>query len=117
MVEDVKEETFPFPEKLLSLPIVELRADVKDNQMIKGDQGKVHYRIVKERVLSGSEIIIYSLSTSGPERKRKKFVKQIIDILGKPFNTEQQFPDDPNFYTFWEAKKVEKRFGMDLIRS
>ncbi|PJE67811.1 hypothetical protein COU95_00200 [Candidatus Shapirobacteria bacterium CG10_big_fil_rev_8_21_14_0_10_40_9] len=97
------------PEKLLSLPIVELRADVKDNQIIEGDQGKFHYEITKVRVLQRSEIIIYSLSTSGPKRKRKKFVEQIIDILGKPFNTEQQFPDDPNFYTFWEAKKVEKR--------
>lgn len=102
------------PEKLLSLPIVGLRDEVKADQMVERDEGKVHYRIVKERVLSGSEIIIYSLSTSGPERKRKKFVKQIIDILGKPFNTEQQFPDDPNFYTYWEAKKVEERLRKNF---
>lgn len=89
-------------ERILHLPTIKLGTTVEDDQKIEGNQENVHYRIVKERVLPGSEIIIYSLSTStsGPERKRKKFVKQIINILGKPFNTEQQFPDDPNFYTF-----------------
>lgn len=98
------------PEKLSSLPIVELRAEIKNSQMIKGDEGNVHYEITKVRVLPRSKIIIYSLSTSGPEEERREFVKQIIEILGEPFNTEQEFADMPDYYfTFWEANEVEQR--------
>lgn len=100
------------PEKLLSLPIVELRDGVMKDQMIEGDQGKVHYEITKVRVLPRSKIVIYSLSTSGPQKERREFVKQIKEILGKPFNDEQQFSDQPGFYfAFWEADKVEEKLA------
>jgi len=104
------------PEKLLSLPIVELRAEIKNSQMIKGDEGNVHYEITKVRVLPRSKIIIYSLSTSGPEEERREFVKQIIETLGEPFNTEQEFADIPDYYfNFWEANKVEQRLETRKI--
>lgn len=100
-------------EKLFSLPVVERGADVEENKMIKGEVGKIHYKMIKERVFPQSEIIICSLSTLGPKEERQEFVRQIIEILGEPFNTDQQFPDDPNFYTFWEAKKVEERLKTE----
>lgn len=96
-------------ENLLSLPTVELRGRVMGDQMIEGNEGEIHYEITKVKVLRGSKIIIYSLSTSGPEKERQEFVRQMIEILGEPFNTEQKFADDPNSYTFWEADKVEER--------
>lgn len=98
-----------FLEKLLSLPILPLRVDAKDNQKIEGDEGEVHYTIIKEEVLPRSEIIIYSLCTLGPKKERKRFLEEIKEILGQPLNTEQQFPEDPGFYTFWEASKVKER--------
>lgn len=96
------------PEKLLSLPIIPLRADAKDNQKIEGDEGEVHYTIIKEEVLPRSGIINYSLCTSGPEDERKRFLEEIIEILGEPFNTEDQLL--PNrYFTFWKADEVEER--------
>jgi len=103
-----EQEQDSFLEKLLSLPILPLRADAKENQKIEGDEGEVHYTIIKEEVFPKSGIIIYSLCASGPEKERKRFLEEIIEILGEPFNTEDQLLPG-RYFTFWKADKVEER--------
>jgi len=98
-----------FLEKLLSLPTLPLRAGVEENQKIKGKKGEVEYTIIKEEVFPKSGTINYSLYTLGPKDERKRFLKEIIEILGEPFNIEHQFPEDTGFYTFWKADEVEER--------
>lgn len=93
------------------LPIIEAGRVAKDNEIIEGNQGNVHYKMTKEIIPFLENLTLYSLSTSGPIAERMAFIQALTEHLGQPW----AMMDSPNLpgiilFAFWEADQVDKRF-------
>ncbi|MDP3955202.1 MAG: hypothetical protein Q8Q15_02460 [bacterium] len=67
---------------LPGLPTIEIGTIAKDPEIIKGNEGNVHYKMTKESVCG--LVVLLSLSVSGSEEERIRFIEEIALELGKP---------------------------------
>ncbi|MFZ5366366.1 MAG: hypothetical protein ACOZBZ_03660 [Patescibacteria group bacterium] len=101
-----KEKLF---EEILKLPTIEVGTVANDDQIIEGNQGRIHYKLTKEIIPSLGGLTLFALSTSGPVKGRLKFIQEVASEFGKPLYIGE-FPRLPGIhFAFWEADSVEKR--------
>ena len=97
---------------ILKLPTIEVGTVAEDDQIIEGNQGRVHYKMTREIIPFAGGLTILVLSVSGPTQERLSFIEQITAELGEPLHTfhTEEFPETPGIhFAGWEARSVEKK--------
>lgn len=95
-------------EGILELPTIKVGTVAEDDQIIEGNQGRVHYKMTRE-IIPAAGLTIFSLSTSGPEEERLAFINEISEELGEPVDI-REFPDLPGIhFASWGAESVEEK--------
>lgn len=100
-------------EGIFQLPTIEVGTIAEDDQIIEGNQGRVHYKLTKEIIPSLDGLVLFSLSTSGPIKERLAFIDEVSVELGKPFDVREIAALPGIHFAFWEADEVEKKLRRE----
>ena len=96
--------------EILHLPTIKLGTTAKDNQKIEGNQGDVHYKMIREMVsTTNGGITFFLLAASGPEVERLSFIDEIAAELGPPIRIEELYLLPGIHFALWKANEVEER--------
>lgn len=96
---------------LLNLPTSDFKKPLEDDNLIKGYDGSVYYRMTRHyfRLQKDSDSIEgFFLAVVGPVLQKAKFIKDMKDKLGEPLlmATDLEYPWVILFA--WDVKKVTK---------
>lgn len=95
-------------EGILHLPTKHFNDLAEDDQIIEGNQGRVHYKMTKE-LIPFLGLTLFVLSVSGPRIKRLAFIREIAEELGEPLDTDRHPTSSYIDLASWEAGRVEER--------
>ena len=97
-------------ERILELPTIKIGTVAEDDQIIEGNQGRVHYKMTREMVPTASGgVTLFSLSASGPKVERLNFIREIAAELGPPIRVDELYLLPGIHFALWKDDEVEKR--------
>ncbi|MCJ7804206.1 hypothetical protein MUP35_00525 [Patescibacteria group bacterium] len=97
---------------LLNLPLSELGEIQKDEEIIEGNDGSIHYKmtrhIIKPKGINQT-FDGFFLSVSGPFFEKFQFINNLSKDLGKPVLINTSLYNPEIALATWDAKEVTKR--------